>query len=123
MRDGLSAPSPEPCQRVQQAAVPYQFEMQVAARRQPRAPHVADVPPDAHGLAFPHADQAQVRIQRLIPACMPDTHEVPVTAAVTGGGDLSVAGRIDRLAGRRSQVHALVEHPPSFHRVHPCPER
>lgn len=97
--------------------------MQVVAGRYPRMSDIPDMLPDTDMSTRLHMQPAHMRVQCRVSFRMPDMHEPTVTPAVTCLGDPAVTRTVHGGATGSSQVHPLVEQPPSLYRMYPHTER
>ena len=93
--------------------------MQVVAGRYPRMSDIPDMLPDTDMSTRLHMQPAHMRVQCRVSFRMPDMHEPTVTPAVTCLGDPAVTRTVHGGATGSSQVHPLVEQPPSLYRMYP----
>src|SRR5262245_24798034 len=88
--------------RVAVCATDAEFVVQVRSGRQPGAADVTDdlALLNAAAVAEPGPQPRHVAVQRLVRRAVLEYHDLPVAALPSGERDATVAGRLDRRAGR-----------------------
>ena len=87
--------------------------MQVRPGAVSRAADVAEQLAGLHARAPPRGEAGQMRVAGREAAGVGDADDVPVAALLTGEADRAAGGRLDRAAGRRGDVDALVHAAPA----------
>ena len=89
------------------AANPY-FKVQVRPGRNAGAAYGADRIAGQYGVALGDADRVQVKITGVVAVFLCDDDAVPVAPEIGRRRDGAAAGGVDRRAGRRGEIDALV---------------
>ena len=93
--------------------------MEMVAAGEPGHAAASELGAGGHGIAGPHADGRQVRVERLQAQAVVDDHAVAVDAEVVGPHHPARVGGDDRHVGGHRQVepemHLLVDLPPLVH--------
>ena len=108
--------------RVDRRAVELDFVMEVGTGREPRVPDFADDVSPLHGLAIPHSQLGQMRVQGLEAIAVRHHNHVAQTLLRPDCDDGAGRRRLDRRAHRRGNIQPAVHHVLSREWGHAAPE-